>query len=210
MKVKFPIFLLALITCLSGCTQHLSITQNNDGSVDVKVVYDPGKNIENLISSFTNSTQLFDEKEVEEALLTTKAKDITVNTFGTANIESEFSYKNNKTFLSNFNKLFTVENDKIKMTLSKEAIKQLLKILPKDSNAYLDILMAPVFTDEEMNENEYISLVGATFGKSFSEELQISTFDLTIISKNGKQQNVAIPLSQFLTLESEVTYVFEW
>ena len=49
MKVKFPIFLLALITCLSGCTQHLSITQNNDGSVDVKVVYNPGKNIENLI-----------------------------------------------------------------------------------------------------------------------------------------------------------------
>ncbi|MCR5605770.1 MAG: hypothetical protein K6F69_03020 [Treponema sp.] len=210
MKVKLSILLLLLITFFSGCTQHLTIIQNNDASVDIKVNYNPGKNIENLISSFTNSTQLFDEKEVKDALAATNAKDITVNTFGTADIESNFSYKNNKAFLSNFNKLFTIQDNKIKMTISKGALKQLVKILPKDSNTYLDILMAPVFTDEDMNENEYISLIAATFGKSFSEEMQTSTFDLTIISKNGKQQNVAIPLSQFLTLESELTYVFEW
>jgi hypothetical protein len=111
-------------------------------------------------------------------------------------------------------------------TLTREAVNALSGAINEDARAYLDMLMAPVFTGEELSEAEYAGIIGAAYGKTLAGELKQSFFTLKIrcpepitraeITAPGSAKstgNVAtflIPLSSLLVLSTPISASAAW
>jgi hypothetical protein len=114
----------------------------------------------------------------------------------------------------------------IDISLSRASIGEILALLPPETTDYLDLLMAPVFTGEELTESEYREIIAAAYGKTLAGELEKSILTLTVYApgtvktasadlpataqvKNGAAQ-FSVPLSVVLVLENTLTLRTTW
>jgi hypothetical protein len=97
----------------------------------------------------------------------------------------------------------------------------ILNILSAEFSAYLDFLMAPLATGEEMTRLEYLALVSSIFGKAISDEIASSRIRASIGfpgqvtsvkggTFSGRTAEFDIPLLDLLVLETPVTYEVNW
>lgn len=127
--------------------------------------------------------------------------------------------------LANF---ITCTKNSLTVILSPETMRSIAASLPEDTKSYLDLLMAPVFTGEEMSASEYEDLVAAVYGDDMKKEIASSTVKITLVTPAGNTlkrsaladaKNVktsgdravfSIPLAEFLTLQSAQTFSISW
>jgi len=87
--------------------------------------------------------------------------------------------------------------------------------------AYLNVLMAPIATGEEMTKAEYLALVSSIFSKAVSDEIASSKINISIGfpgqvtsatggTIKGKTAVYEIPLLDILVLETPLTYEVNW
>jgi hypothetical protein len=97
----------------------------------------------------------------------------------------------------------------------------ILNLLSADVAAYLNVLMAPLATGEEMTKSEYLALVSSIFSKAISDEIASSRVrasvgfpgQITSVKGgafSGKNAEFDIPLIEILVLETPVTYEVNW
>lgn len=118
------------------------------------------------------------------------------------------------------------KNRTLTLTISGESIHAALALMPRSTNEYLDLLMAPVFSGEKLTTDEYIDIIGAAYGKTLADELEKSEFTLTVrcpspvtavridtpatCASEGKQAVFRIPLASLLTMERPFSARAEW
>ena len=101
------------------------------------------------------------------------------------------------------------------LTVTTELMQALLSQLPEETAGWSEMLMAPLFTGEEMSEAEYAELLGAVYGNKIVEEaanaavtlcitvpaaiLETKTPEYAKVSVSKNAAKISIPLLSFLT-----------
>ncbi len=114
----------------------------------------------------------------------------------------------------------------IVVTFSRESVNGLVDLMPPETRDALDLLMAPVFTDESLSAAEYEDVLGSAYGKTLRDELRASSLLLSVtcpstvreatVSAPGKCDvsgavvTLSLPVSTLLTLENPVQARILW
>ena len=101
------------------------------------------------------------------------------------------------------------------LTVTTELMQALLAQLPEETAGWSEMLMAPLFTGEEMSEAEYSELLGAVYGNKIVEEAENAAVTLSVtapaqiletripeyakVSVSKNTAKISIPLLSFLT-----------
>ena len=93
---------------------------------------------------------------------------------------------------------------------------------------YLDLLMAPVYTGEELSEQEYLELFATVYGESFAKDFENTNFVVQInvlekiqnietakdniasVNFEGNVANIKIPLYKLLCNPNETFFKIEF
>jgi len=98
---------------------------------------------------------------------------------------------------------------------------EILNLISPEIAFYLNVLMAPIATGEEMTGTEYLALVSSVFNKTVSDEIASSRIRVTVTFPGqvtsaaggkftGKTAEFDIPLLDILVLETPLTYEVSW
>jgi len=98
---------------------------------------------------------------------------------------------------------------------------EILNLISPEIAAYLNVLMAPIATGEEMTKTEYLALISSIYSKVISDEIAASRINISIGFPGqvtsatggkftGKTAEFDIPLLDILVLETPVTYEVNW
>jgi hypothetical protein len=136
--------------------------------------------------------------------------------------------------IGNINRLFVAENaerfveftqgktgGKCKFYIDIENGPVFLNLLSPEIADYLNVLMAPLATGEEMTRAEYLALVSSIFSKAISDEIASSRIRVSVNfpgqvtsaaggTYKGKTAEFDIPLLDILVLETPLTYEVNW
>jgi hypothetical protein len=98
---------------------------------------------------------------------------------------------------------------------------EILNLISPEIADYLNVLIAPLATGEEMTKTEYLALVSSIFNKAVSDEIAASRIRISIGlpgqvtgatggTYKGKTAEFDIPLLDILVLETPLTYEVTW
>jgi len=97
----------------------------------------------------------------------------------------------------------------------------ILELLSPEISDYLNALMAPLATGEELNRNEYLDLVASFYNRTISDEIAYSRIRASISfpgnitsikggTYSGRRAEFDIPLLDLLVAETPLTYEVTW
>ncbi len=245
-KTKF-ILLLTSLFFLAGCSSQLEISAMEDCSSHLDFKLELGSVITQTIESITQGlteienasanvavkeTEIFSKELIENAFKVSDFKNINVKIpeKDKLNLSLDFPSPVNQkvtTDRGNFKaaNFITCTKNSLTLILSPEILRELSKNFNEESRTYLDLLMAPVFSDDEqMTSSEYIDLVEVVYGEKLAKELEKATVKISLIPPKGKtikktalsetgqsklSSNKAVftlPLADLLTLSSTKTF----
>jgi len=112
--------------------------------------------------------------------------------------------------------------------INPQTMAQIINLVPEETKSYIDLLMAPIITGEEISSSEYVAVIASMYGNTLANELQESKITISftapteiisatiepktaqnsIIKKNTA--NFTLPLSEFLSLFSGVKFSIQW
>ena len=192
---------LLLLCFFTSCSPVVKInvtTVANDDRMTVSFASNTGETVADVFYSTTNASPEMtraDEKLMADGL--TKAG-FTVNSctgYGVS-IDCETGPDSIKKLLPDLPGMFSIteKNGKktFSVTLTPEYIQYLLTYLPEESTGYADLLMAPLFTGEEMDEEEYVDTVAVVYGRKLANESTTYKFQFQI-TVPGTVTAVSVP-----------------
>src|SRR5574344_413297 len=247
----------ALLFAFTSCASSVTIQAKKDCSADITMAADIGTSVYNTIKSVTagisqvsdansltdeapaspsqKNVSLFSADEIKQALSAGDITNISVSTPSVSSLTVKGTLPapaNQKAVLDNkglkLANFVTCTNNSLTVILSPATIRDLAASLPEESKSYLDLLMAPVFTGEQMSASEYEDLVAAVYGDDMKQELASGSVKITLVtpagvmlkkSSIGDGKNVktssdravfTVPLTEFLTLQSAQTFSISW
>lgn len=126
--------------------------------------------------------------------------------------------------------IFTAEKAQMMINLSPKSINAVINQLPPETADLLDLLMAPVFTGEELSRAEYLEIIAAAYGDTVAESIaeSVCTICITVpaeiisakvssgantriqVIHTGKIATISIPLDLLLTLTDTTTISIDW
>lgn len=242
---------------MTSCSSSITVQAKKDCSSDVQIQTDLGNTVlqtiksvtagMNQISSSANGSTaapadtsatdkpVFSAPEISQALSQGDITNVVVQTPTSSSIsvsgtlpapaDQKMTLKQDGIKLANF---ITCTKNSLTLILAPETVLNVVKSLPEESQSYLDLLMAPVITGEQMSASEYVELVGAVYGDEMSKELASSAVKISLVTPAGVQlkksslsdtKNVktaadrvvfSIPLAEFLTLSTAQTFSISW
>ena len=107
------------------------------------------------------------------------------------------------------------------ININRDTSPVIFQALSQEVSDYLNALMAPAATGEEMSKLDYLELVAIFYNRTISDEIASSrirvsmTFPGNVTSVrggtfNGRRANFDIPLLDLLVLETPLTYEVRW
>jgi hypothetical protein len=98
---------------------------------------------------------------------------------------------------------------------------EILSRISVEVSAYLEALMAPLATGEELSNAEYLKLVESMYGKGIADEISASTIRVSVDfpgqvqsvqggTFSGSRAEFQIPLLDLLVLEKPLVYEVTW
>ena len=98
------------------------------------------------------------------------------------------------------------ENEKIPgLYRDKKTLKNFYEICPYEFQSYIDLFMAPAFSDEEMTTEEYVDLVASVYGQELADEVLSSKLRITF-QKNNKTVTKEINLVDLFNISSSIVF----
>lgn len=207
MKKKIIFITLALITLLfSGCTTQIDLELKSDGSVVASFSGTTGKGFEKLIrktQKLKEGQQIFDTKEIKQELTASGLSSVTaVSKTGTDLTLSMVDKKRNSNFFTSG--LVTLKNNRLTINLNPSTLVKFYNLSDPQIVLYLDMLLCPVFNEEEMTAEEYEQIVSSFYGKDVAKEIKETQVLLTIKNPDGSKAKHTISLIELLTLNKSL------
>ena len=218
-KIFYFSSILILIFTIFSCSPALSIALNNDDSVDVQFEI---TNTESFFSNFSAFMDFSEENFYDKDFLSLNLEELefsNINLETGKNADLKLSAK-----LKNFSQLeeenpitslLSKNENSFEISINPDNLIDILETLP-DVTDYLDLLMAPVYTGEELTEQEYLELFATVYGESFAKDFENTNFVVQInvlekiqnietakdniasVNFEGNVANIKIPLYKLL------------
>jgi hypothetical protein len=195
-----------------SCAIDSSIQLDKNGGADISLYFSCGDIVESTLRSLfslESDTKIFDETDIkkscEQSGFTVKSLSFT----GSASMKLVLHTDNLAANFSSIPESIKFEKNSFVMNLNKNVIASIIAILPPESADYLDLLMAPVFSEEEATAEEYIDLISAVYGNNLANEMKNAKINITLSSPTSKKQLFSIPLTDILCAKSH-RLSFNW
>lgn len=202
---KFSRFLLLPMILLGGlfasCTCDVDLTLKKDG-VDVKFSGVAGVAFEKMIRSATGVEDgqiVFDTNEISMELARNGFVNVKAVSKNGTDLEVTASDKGQSSPLFTSD-IVKIENSRINASLSPDKLMNFYNSSDEQIVMFLDILLAPVFNDEVMTENEYLETITSFYGSKVSDEISKSSFNVSFTDAYGTKTKFIIPMTRLLTL----------
>ena len=97
------------------------------------------------------------------------------------------------------------------LTLGPRQLWALYALSNEETQLYLELLMIPALSGDELTPAEYTSLLASLYGANFAGELAGGTLTLTLSSPDGKKRtSMKVTLGEILTLTEEKSWSITW
>lgn len=204
-KICFAFALIAGIF-MTSCTTDITLELNKDGSVSAEFKGAAGEGFAKLIKAATGAKDgqvIFYTNNIEYELSKSGLSDVKAVSKTGVDLKVSMKDKSKKSVFFNSD-LIRIENNKLKLKLSPSTLKSYYDESDEQIKMYLDMLLSPVFMDEEISESEYLDFVGSIYGKEVSKELESSLVNIVIKNPDGSSKKHIISMSQLLTLSETI------
>ncbi len=211
MKIKFlpAIIIFVSFFMFFGCSTAINASLQKDFSGSIALHTAVSHTVTSLTSSFFGTDEtlnIFDLAQIQKSLEESGLK-VTGLSCPSANSLAVFANTDD------FSKILPEDNNFIKFSksgsvstmkllLSPENIQKVVALMPDETAVYTDLLVAPVFTGEEMSEEEYIELMAIAYGGQAAAELAASEVKLQFAIP-GKVKSCSISNPSFGTVKTE-------
>ena len=220
------IFLFAFM----GCSPSLAVNIATTNDVSVEFSSGLGESLVQTLYSITDmdsQNPLFNKKAVAANL---GAAGFTVENISVDNNNIYLKTKSSsfKDIVANSSELVEeLTPSSVKLSFSSEKLQDFVSVLPEETVGYLDLLCAPVLTNEELSTDDYVDVLAAIYGKKLAQETLSSNFviEISVGSKiksidvkipnsktvtNNNKARITIPLADFLCNLDESTVNITW
>lgn len=187
-----------------SCKSEITLSALPDGSTDLYFSGECGKYFESMIRQFSenDSEVLFDGKGIQQSFTANGFKNVKVHIPSAAGIAVEMNSPK-ETYLYTSG-LVSADGKDLSLTVTPEILKKFYKSADEEIVNILDLLLAPVFNDEEMTEEEYLETVGSFYGSEASDEIGSCNIKLTLINSDGQKKEASLPLTKLLCLQGRI------
>ena len=182
-KIFYFSTIFTLIFTILSCSPALSISIKNDDSVDIQLEI---SNTESFFSNFSAFMDFSEENFYDKEFLSSNLEELgfsNINLETGKNADLKLSAK-----LKNFSQLeeenpitslLSKNENSFEISINPDNLIDILETLPEVTD-YLDLLMAPVYTGEELSEEEYLELFATVYGDSFAKDFENTNFVVKI------------------------------
>ena len=212
---KFLFFTFSFLICcgFSSCKVFLSLTQNQNGDVNVEFSGIPEEAFINTIKSFlatdsestTNKNLIIDTAQIKSFLINSGFTTVEVSNQIGANVDIKMTIPKDITFIFDSHLLEEDEtNNSFSINLSPATLQTFYTNADEQIISILDILISPAFYGEEISEEEYIETIASLYGNDVAAEMNKSEIYITLKNKSGKVVKKSLPLKTLLTLKQSI------
>lgn len=170
---------------LTGCGSDIAIKAQQDGSTDISLNLDIGQSVGGLIKALYGMSGASGDM----SLVNTEELNTSLTQNGYSKVKSE-STDTKISIDANMPSLTSsafIQRKKNSLTVAffTNAIQEEYDAMPETAKAYIDLLMAPVFTGEEISKKEYLELISGAYGYDLANELKTASIKLSLSSPKG-------------------------
>ena len=148
---------------------------------------------------------IFDTKEIEYEMGTNGFSNIKAVSKKGTDLTVSMTDKNRKSALFTSG-VVSIENGKLSASLSPQNLVKFYKSADSQTVMFLDMLLAPVFNDEKMSQEEYSEVLEAFYGEEIAKEMKDSRFRITLKNPDGTQTVQSILFIKILTLDEIIRF----
>jgi len=205
-KIITAVLAVFSLLALVSCTSEVTLTAQKDGSVLVNFDGKCGPYFKSMLKSFSEAENdpLFDVAGIKSSFITDGFKNVAVTAPDDVGLTVTMNSPEN-TYLFKSG-LVICDKKNVFLKVSPSILTDFYKAADPDIVSVLDLLIAPVFNDEKMSEEEYLETVGSFYGEDASAEIGNCNIKLNLISTEGKRKEVSVPLTKLLTLTETLGY----
>ena len=214
-KFLFFTFSFLICCCFSSCKVFLSLTQNQNGNINVEFSGIPEEAFINTIKSFlatdsestTNKNLIIDTAQIKSFLINSGFTNVEVSNQIGANVDIKMTIPKDKTFIFDSKLIFSnnsESNSSFGIELSPATLQTFYANADEQIISILDILISPAFYGEEISEEEYIETIASLYGNDVAAEMNKSEIYITLKNKSGKILKKSLPLKTLLTLKQSI------
>lgn len=205
-KILTALFCACSLLMLVSCKSEITLTAQKDGNVIVEFSGECGPYFEQMVRSFTGSDSpiLFNPSDLKQDFAASGFKNISVSTPTTVGVSVKMTEAGNS-FLTKSG-LMMSDKKNVFVNLSPAILKNFYNSADESLVTVLDLLISPLFNDEEMGEDEYLEMIGSFYGNDASKEIKECNVKLTLISVDGQKKEALLPLAKLLCLNERISY----
>ena len=198
----------SVILFLTSCKSQIKITFSKNACT-VKYSTKLGKALFDTFYAFageTESERIFDTEQFKQIFSEGGLKNVSAE----SKVIDEISIQgdidgNNGDFISGSSIIKSSNNGKnVEIEFSRNNLLKMYDNMPSIMRSYIDLLMAPVFTEEEMSNEEYLELISSVYGQILADEIKTSTVDFIVVLSDGKTKQFSLELIDLINIKTDI------
>ncbi len=191
-----------MVLCAS-CTSEITLELKKDGSVDVEFSGVAGKAFAAMLNS--TGSVVFDTKEIEYEMGSNGFSQVKAVSKNGSDLTVAMTDKNGKSALFTSG-VVSIKDNKLNATLSPQSLVKFYNTADSQTVMFLDMLLAPIFNDEKMSQEEYAEVLASFYGEEIAEEMKNSSFRITLKNPDGTKTVQNIGFTKLLTLDEVLRF----
>lgn len=198
----------SVILFLTSCKSQIKITFSKNACT-VKYSTKLGKALFDTFYAFageTESERIFDTEQFKQIFSEGGLKNVSAE----SKVIDEISIQgdidgNNGDFISGSSIIKSSNNGKnVEIEFSRNNLLKMYDNMPSIMRSYIDLFMAPVFTEEEMSNEEYLELISSVYGQILADEIKTSTVDFIVVLSDGKTKQFSLELIDLINIKTDI------
>lgn len=198
----------SVILFLTSCKSQIKITFSKNACT-VKYSTKLGKALFDTFYAFageTESERIFDTEQFKQIFSEGGLKNVSAE----SKVVDEISIQgdidgNNGDFISGASIIKSSNNGKnVEIEFSRNNLLKMYDNMPSIMRSYIDLFMAPVFTEEEMSNEEYLELISSVYGQILADEIKTSTVDFIVVLSDGKTKQFSLELIDLINIKTDI------
>lgn len=198
----------SVILFLTSCKSQIKITFSKNACT-VKYSTKLGKALFDTFYAFageTESERIFDTEQFKQIFSEGGLKNVSAE----SKVIDEISIQgdidgNNGDFISGSSIIKSSNNGKnVEIEFSRNNLLKMYDNMPSIMRSYIDLFMAPVFTEEEMSNEEYLELISSVYGQILADEIKTSTIDFIVVLSDGKTKQFSLELIDLINIKTDI------
>jgi hypothetical protein len=232
------IVVLSLIAVAASCTARIDGTLRSGGSAELKLRAALGARTSALIRSLQSlmggapGDRILDGPALARSLSAAPGiASVFLENTGPAAIEGTITVARIGDLLSpaapgpGMERFVTWEESggggRLRLNLDRNSAPAVIALISPEVTAYMEALMAPAVTGEQLSRGEYLDLVAAVYGRPLADEIAAARIQLFLEfprpvagirggTASGNRAEFSLPLAELLVLESPLVYEVSW